>query len=131
MKKTEHTDEIYFSERYRRVYLHLGVFALWHVRRNNEGIEPGSFISEIGSVIPGAHESIAFLLEHKLIVKKSDGLLYLNKWRFYSMSVWDLLLMAEPWLEQTPPTESERKHEEFKSLCRSEKLHDSYTDLIA
>lgn len=117
-------NKILFSKRFEEVYRLLGTFSYMYAGIEGKGVEWEAFVNIIRSCKTTTC-SLLCLLEDNGIVSIREGAMYLNRCRFYSMSVWDLLIIAEPWLENADPPDNGR-YELLKSFTRSEPLSLSY-----
>ncbi|MCC8019570.1 MAG: hypothetical protein LIO85_07355 [Rikenellaceae bacterium] len=118
-------DKILFSERFQELYGYLGLFSYLYILCGGRGLHPDAVVAE-----PAAHRpdrsAVELLQRHGLLTER-EGLLYLNRSMFYSLTVWDLLLIAEPWLDPEASPPDPGGHERLGGFIRSENLSLSYT----
>gem|GEM_PF-6757229 len=116
------SDSLLFSDRFQLIYQHLGVFGCMYVLRGNQGISKEEFLVETCLCPTGLSAVLSTLMKYSIILRRK-GLLHLNRKLFYNLTLWDLLLICEPWLIQPPSgtdedacsTEDYRKFREFAS----------------
>ncbi|MCC8036125.1 MAG: hypothetical protein LIO77_09390 [Rikenellaceae bacterium] len=120
-------DKILFSDRFQVIYDHLGVFSYIYVGNGCKGIDRQAYIAGARSDKRETQAVIELLEEHNILIER-EGSLHLDLWRFHSMTVWDLLVIAESWLGggDTLP-DADPRYEPLKRFLRSENLSMTYT----
>ncbi|MCD8101330.1 MAG: hypothetical protein LUE26_01945 [Alistipes sp.] len=113
-------DKILFSRRFQTIYEYLGTFSYTYAGGGCKGIDKGAFLSETAFYNTDTL-SILHLLEKNDIIFEREGLLHLHR-RFFSMTMWDLLLLSEPWLNGDAPPGEQSGHRALNQFARSEKL---------
>ncbi len=99
-----------FSERFEQVYFHLGIFCYLYFRSEGKGVSTEEFLAETQSC--HTEEIINFLQTQELLAVHTDRL-HLNVSLFFSLSIWDLLIRVEPWIQRLPGVAA--------SVCDTEK----------
>ncbi len=117
-------DKILFSERFEEVFRLLGTFSYMYALTEGSGICLDALVTHSHSCkdIP----SLVKLLEKSGIIYRRNGLLHLNVRLFYSMTVLDLLLLTDPWLDRGAPPGNSGDLEQLFDFCRSEPLSLSF-----
>ncbi|MCD8103156.1 MAG: hypothetical protein LUE26_11415 [Alistipes sp.] len=119
-------NKILFSERFQELYDLLGVFSYIYVHDGSKGIAPETFSS--ASNYFKTNSSAFSLLKDNGILYQRDERLHLDRRRFYTMTVWDLLVIAEPWLEDKPELpEAVVRCDMLRNLGLAENLSMCYT----
>lgn len=114
-------NDVLFSERFQMVFEHLGVLSFMYVKRECRGIKYEDFINETRNYKTDTNNILCLLKKYELINER-DGFLHLNRRKFFSLTMWDLLLLVEPWLNTTAPPGEEANYSALKQFARSEKL---------
>lgn len=115
-------DKILFSDRFQTVYELLGAFSYMYTVSGEKGIERNRFIAGLPLREVDASPLLSLLETNNIIVGRG-GKLHLGQEVFYSMTVWDLLIIAEPWLAQGALSANRgRDYMEMERFGRSQKL---------
>jgi len=103
-----------------------------YVLSDCEGIGRKGFLKETTFAEADGYDILCLLEQHG-IIGEHEGLLHLERAVFYRLSLWDLLLICEPWMAQPPCQEDAgdgTKREEYQKLrefARRENVSRSYT----
>ncbi|MCC8036074.1 MAG: hypothetical protein LIO77_09130 [Rikenellaceae bacterium] len=124
----QNDDKILFSRRFQSIYEHLGTFSYLYIGNGCKGINRDAFVSDTAFYRTDT-QSVLYLLENHQIIFRRDGLLHLNCRKFFHMTMWDLLLLAEPWLNGDAPPGEETGYRELIHFARSEKLCSALSNL--
>ncbi len=119
----ERNEEILFSEKFQTIYDHLGLFSFLYILNGRRGIDPKSFMNQNRSYRSDTEEVLRLLRRAEIITER-NGLFHLDTSKFYGMSVWDLLVLAEPWVETGDDAPSESFPE--VRMLRTQNLSKSY-----
>ncbi|MCD7969948.1 MAG: hypothetical protein LUF87_06300 [Alistipes sp.] len=121
-------DKILFSRRFQTIYEHLGTFSYLYFGGGCKGIDRDVFLFETAFYNTDTPYIIT-LLEKNSIVLERAGLLHINRRKFFSMTMWDLLLLTEPWLNGDAPPGEQTGYRALKQFARSEKLCSAFSSL--
>ncbi|MCC8186246.1 MAG: hypothetical protein LIP08_01710 [Bacteroides sp.] len=122
-----------FTERFEQVYSQLGTFSYLYFRSEGQGVSPEEFQANTQSC--DTEEIIGFLQSQELLTTETARL-HLNVPLFFSLSVWDLLIRVEPWIQQLPgeisPALSTEKqaYQAIREFTQTHTLSDSYVGHI-
>jgi len=123
-------DPVLFSERFERIYHLLGTFGTIYVCGNGRSIGKEELLREGICCDAGDEETLHLLTTHHLLVECEGGFL-LNESLFFRMTLWDLLVICEPWLSRPPCGKSTdgrvaREYRKFREFGRCQNLSRTY-----
>lgn len=132
MEKNKQKDTMLFTASFHRVYGFLRSFSIRYVAGHQKGLQR-KHIGEKGELnISQAEKCVSLLLENGVISATADGSLHLHD-KFYSMTMWDLLLICEPWMERLCEMNYEvhekAEYDRFLDFMRSELLYQTYMEV--
>jgi len=100
MKET--CSEPFFTPWFDGIVRNLGLLSYLYIQEKGKGLERQRCIALTSGYTVTSSDILSFLEEHSLLEDRK-GLLHLNCDLFFSLSLWDLLILAEPWLMQETP----------------------------
>jgi len=92
-------DAVLFSERFHRLYHWLGLFGSLYARNPGSCVSREAYFREIRCWDSFDEQMLSLLITHHLLMECEGGFL-LNESLFFGMTLWDLLLICEPWLSR-------------------------------
>ncbi|MCD8032383.1 MAG: hypothetical protein LUF85_16560 [Bacteroides sp.] len=100
MKETY--SEPFFTPRFDGIIRSLGLLSYMYVQGGGSGLERQQCMALAKGHTMHSSDILSFLEDH-LLLEDRQGLLHLNCDLFFSLSLWQLLILAEPWLLQETP----------------------------
>jgi len=125
MKKDE---QIFFSSWFQIVYDHLAIFSYMSASILYAGVKKTEYLAQTQLISPDTESVISLLTSNGIIDERVD-LLFLNKNKFFQLSIWDLLVICEPWLQQGSPPGLPESDDSFVEFFQSTKLFTSFMDI--
>ncbi len=98
-----------------------------YILSHYKGIEKSTFIKATSVYEINQDDILSLLEKHQVILVDENGLLHLNSKGFFEMTIWDLLLLTEPWVAKRSDREDKRMRiDEVEEMAKSKKLFEQY-----